>query len=113
MNKVLKRLKSKAGESLIESMAAILIFTFGSIIMLTMVSTAADINTTAKEEDRSYYEQMVVVEMAQTESATPGTVSISINDSAKKTTIPVKVYRKANVTDSLYAYYEAEGGSGS
>ena len=50
MKHVMKRLKSKAGETLVESMAAILIFTFASIIMLSMVSYAADINTAAKED---------------------------------------------------------------
>ena len=51
MKQMLNKLKSKAGESLVESLAAILIFTMASIVMYTMVTTASDINLKAKEMD--------------------------------------------------------------
>ena len=64
MERLIRKLKSKAGESLVESMAAILIFTLSSIALLSMISASADINRTAKVADRQYQEQMACVEKA-------------------------------------------------
>ena len=100
MKKILTRLKSKKGETLVESMAGILIFTFGSIIMLSMVTSAADINTAAKEADQEYFTQMVQVELAQ-EDAT-GTVTIATP--AGDDTVGVSI---SGSTEGLYAYYKA------
>ena len=41
-------MKNAAGESLIEALAAILIFTFGSILMLTLFSGAKRLNEAAR-----------------------------------------------------------------
>lgn len=60
-----RKLRSKAGESLVESLAAILIFTMASIILFSMVTTAGDINGKAKEKDRLIQEQMVAVEKGE------------------------------------------------
>ena len=115
MNKILRRLRSKAGESLIESMAAILIFTMGSIIMLSMVSTAADINTKAKDADKSYNEQIVAAEMASDEDKVAGdcvvTISIDNGISTTSETIQVEVFCHPEATDPLYTFYK-KGGSG-
>ena len=48
MKALFRKLKSKVGESLIETLCAILIFTMASIIMYSMVTSAGDINRTAK-----------------------------------------------------------------
>lgn len=115
MNKILRRLHSKAGESLIESMAAILIFTMGSIIMLSMVSTAADINTKAKAADISYNKQIVAAEMTSDDARVAGdciaTISISKGGSTISETIPVEIFCHPEETDPLYTFYET-GGSG-
>ncbi len=64
MKAMLKKLKSKAGESLVESLAAILIFTLASVAMYTMVTTAADLNQTVKEMDEKNLSHLNAVEMA-------------------------------------------------
>ena len=62
MKNIIMRLRCKKGESLIESMAAILIFTLASIIMLTMVTASADINKAAKEAEKVYHEPLLKAE---------------------------------------------------
>ena len=47
----MKKLCNRRGETLLETLVATLIFTFGSIIMLTMISSAAKINDAAKRAD--------------------------------------------------------------
>lgn len=110
MKKIIRRLRSRAGESLIESMAAILIFTMGSIILLSMVSTAADINATAKEADDSYNKQIRVAEMTDiTKSAyhTTGTVAISING-VSGDSVGVEIFSNPETGDEdpLYTFYK-------
>lgn len=98
MNKILTRLKSKKGETLVESMAGILIFTFGSIIMLSMITSAADINTAAKKADEEFFSQMVQVELAQ--GGATGTVSIATPAGTDTAAVVI-----SGTTDGLYAYY--------
>lgn len=68
MKTILTRLKNTRGETLIESMVAILIFTFASILFLTLVTSAANINTTVKEADESFQAQQEAVETVVDES---------------------------------------------
>ena len=98
----MKRLKSKAGESLVESMAAILIFTFGSIVLYTMVMAAADINGTARTLEQDYYTQTAALERAEG-TGTPTTITVQISGSSSFA-IPVSVYGNA-AQGELYAYY--------
>lgn len=112
----LNKLRSRAGESLVESLAAILIFTLASIVMYTMVTTAADINMTAKEADRANQEQMLIAEQGDVSSGS-GTVSMTVEVTAQDGTtttvkiaeVPVDIYGGTDGT--LYSYYAKEGGA--
>ncbi len=107
MKKIIRKLKSKAGESLVESMAAILIFTLSSIALLSMISASADINRTAKVADRQFQKQMTVVEKAESTDAETGYVTFTVNDDTDHPVAQDKVYicqEKGN-NSALYAYY--------
>ena len=114
MKNFLRKLKSKAGESLIESMAAILIFTMASIVMYTMVTTAADINRTAKEMDEKNQEHMIAVEKGLPENKiATGTVTFSMIDASNNATVlateNVDIYG-GNTADELFTYFIQTGG---
>lgn len=104
MERIIGKLKSKAGESLVESMAAILIFTLSSIALLSMISASADINRTAKVADEQFQEQMVYVEKAEVTDSTDGRVTFMVND---KTVAQDNVYicSQPENDSALYAYY--------
>ena len=103
MKKIIRKLKSKAGESLVESMAAILIFTLSSIALLSMISASADINRTAKVADEQFQEQMTVVEKAEITDAQKGKATFNLN--GQKVAQPdVYICQKDN-KNALYAYY--------
>lgn len=109
---LLKKLNSKVGESLIESLVAILIFTMASIIMYSMVTVSADINLTAKEKDAAVHEQLLVAEKGPdgTGAATAGTITMTITSNEGVKTVAggtVNIYGTPGST--LYAYYN-EGG---
>ena len=113
MTAFFKKLKSKAGESLVESLCAILIFTMGSIIMLSMVSTAADINTTAKQEDESYNKQIAAAEMTDLKYRSIGEVKITVNNTDSDE-IEVEIFRykpkqgEEAIENPLYTFYKWE-----
>lgn len=104
MELIIRKLKSKAGESLVESMAAILIFTLSSIALLSMISASADVNRTAKVADQQFQEQMVYVEKAEVTGSTDGRVTFNINgtDVAQD---EVYICRQPKNENALYAYY--------
>lgn len=105
MDKLLKRIKNKCGETLLESVVSILIFTFASIIMFTMITSANRINSTAKENDREHYEQLVVAELAPKGSGIPQDISFTID--GKTFTERVEVF---GTDGGLYAYYKQSAG---
>jgi type II secretory pathway component PulJ len=71
-------MKNAAGESLIEALAAILIFTFGSILMLTLFSGAKRLNEAARARMQEQSEVQLTRELGQ--ALTPGTVTVSLGD---------------------------------
>lgn len=101
MKQIIRKFRSRAGESLVESLVAILIFTLASIVMYTMVTTAADINMTAKEADRDIQAQLVVAEQAETVTST-GKITISLG-STSVMEVDVNIYGDAEST--LYSYF--------
>ena len=108
MKNLFRKLKSKAGESLIESLAAILIFTMASIVMYSMVTTAADINRTAKEMDEANQQHLIAVEKglpgAQNGSAD---ITFSLNGT-EIAEMNVDIY--GGQDGSLYTYFVHTGG---
>ncbi|GEM_PF-4260690 len=113
IKKLIKKLKSKAGESLIESMAAILVFTLASIALLSMLSSSADINRASKVADEQFQSQMLVAEEASG-TGESGKVTFKLNTG---TVGSGKVIADDNVTiygsdedDALYSYFR--GGNG-
>ena len=106
MKRLIKKLRNKKGESLVESLTAILIFTFASIILLSMVATAAKINQTVKQEDEQiaaelyYAEAQMNEEGAQPLFASPK-VKITYGDQTD--TIDVDTFSAKD--GSLYSFF--------
>ena len=113
MKPVWKKLRSKAGESLVEMLCAILIFTLASVAMYSMVMASNNINAMAKEKDSSIREQMVVVETAE-EGGKRGVITIvpskmvgaAGTNTPDTITVDVDVYQ----TEDLFSYFKAEEG---
>lgn len=105
MSKLMKKLKNKRGESLVESLCAILIFTMASIVMFSMVSAAGDINTKAKAMDAKNQQDMVAMEIGDPDARNgQAIITFTFADSSINEQI-VDVYGGKN--DTLYAYFYA------
>ena len=102
MKNLFHKLRSKAGESLIESLAAILIFTMASIVMYSMVTTAGDLNRTAKEMDNANQQHMIAVEKGLPEAQNGSAIITFSLGSTKIAQTQVDIY--GGEDDSLFTY---------
>ena len=107
LSKLTRRVRSRRGESLIETLAAILILTMASIVLYSMITTSADINMKADAMAKTNQTNLVAVEQANG-AHTQGTVTIKING-ATQCSQDSWVFGS---TDKLYAYYPAPEGEG-
>ena len=111
MTAMFRKLKSKAGESLVESLAAILIFTMASVVMFPMISAANDINGKAKVKDAENQANLIAVEKGEEEyKSGDGTVTFTIQVSGTGGTTTTQPIADVDVdvygsTDTLYAYF--------
>ena len=102
MKKAMKRLRSKHGETLVETMAAILVFTLSSVMLFSMLTSASNINATVQEAQADNEADIQVIE--QQAVGTPEQVTILFDDTDKEDySVPVSEYRGA----SYYSYSPA------
>ena len=103
---------NKKGETLVEVLAAILVFTLSSIILYSMVTTASSVNMKAQAKDEAVQNQTKIAEYAL-EGKTEGEVILTMrkNDGSviqingkDSISIPVFIF-KDEADDSLYTYY--------
>lgn len=104
-----KILCNKKGETLVEVMAAILIFTLSSIILYSMITSATKVNIEAQAFDKALYDQMLVTEQGKT-SGIKGTARINFIKSGSKQeidSVQVDIF-KTDDQDSMVSYYKSK-----
>ena len=88
------KLKSQAGDTFIEVLAAGLIIILGIAMAVAMIGTASRLVTKADDSQNSYYEQRNTIERMDTtlsEADITIQVSLQLHEASTKT-IPIKVY---------------------
>ena len=103
MKKIIKKIRSKAGERLFESLAAILIFTMGSIVLLSLCSAASDINMQVRKTEQKIQKELVSVEKADTPRE-QSVVEMVLNGNVV-VHADVDVYGDST-PDALYTYFK-------
>lgn len=109
MKQIVKRLRRSRGESLIESMAAILIVTLASVAFLTMVNTSARINNQTDAAEAEYTQEVEAAENSNNAAVHPGyQLKISFAESGTSVMdirVPnVGIAKKSD--EAVYAYYK-------
>lgn len=100
MMRLYKKLHSRLGETLVETMAAILIFTFSSIILLSMIAAATKLNAAAKESDSTISAELNAAE-SQDGAGEAASITIHPSESSSQT---VSVNRFSSGDGTLYSY---------
>jgi len=116
MKNIFRKLASTSGESLVESMASVLIFTLSSIILLSMIAVSVNINTQVKAMDKKLENELYIAE-----AQTPGMTKIgttletkTTNDQKMKVNYketsetPVVTYDSGKGTLRSFSYKSAE-----
>lgn len=99
MSILFDRRRQNRGETLLESMAAILIFTFASIALLTMLMTAGNLNEKTARQVQDQAAAMEIAEKGEGDGI-PGTVRILLH--GKTETVDVTFF---GTEEGPYAYY--------
>lgn len=88
--KVIRKLKSRRGESFVEILISILIVAFGCLLIATMYSSAMNMNMQASKKDDDYYKAMSEMEqMLDKDTAKSGKAYITDNKTSKDISIHI------------------------
>ncbi len=107
MKKILARVQARQGETLVEAMAAILIFTLSSIFLFSMLSTAARINKAAQFSAQAQCEELRYAELgadAPDAVCQPSEIRIAM-DGEIIAVLPAEVYQMPGTENALYSYF--------
>lgn len=113
MKKVMNKLRSSRGETLVESMAAILIFTLASILFLSMVNAASTTNLAVRQEEERVQATVNAAESGEGlgEERTTASIQVFKEEDTEKAhpllTVSVDNIAIAGDRNGLYAYYYA------
>lgn len=114
MKSILKKLRSKKGESFVEILIAILVIAFAVVMVSTLYTAAFHMNVSAKQKDDAFFEALQKVEQMNADDAESGSVKIddkvvdgdsgTESDNAS-TNLEVDAYKG----DGLTSFREKEG----
>ena len=109
MKRLIARLRKRSGETLVESMAAILVFTLSSLLLFSLVNTANRINEATRQADLERQSQLSVAESGI--SSRTSKVYIYIDDPEfARESVPVYIAQKEQedgAPPALYSYFRA------
>lgn len=108
MKAFMKRLRSRRGETLVESLVSILIFTLASILLLSMAASATRINATVREEDLVFQQRQAAIEQPS-----GAAVQTTFNISAGSTSlgsVTANVVKEGNIA-AVIPTQPTEGGA--
>lgn len=101
----MRKLRNKRGETLVESLAAILIFSIATVGLLSMITTSATFNADAAKADALRQDQLVALESGNS-AGNRGTLTITM-DATELDRVTIDI---CGEDGALYAYYITEGG---
>lgn len=95
-----KKLRSRCGEMLVESIVAVLIISLASVVLATMITSASRLNKTAKEKDTELYEAITAAE-THGESGNAGTVCVTVDGASVNKNV---TFYCSDSDDPIYSY---------
>ena len=107
--KLLRKLRARSGETLTETLCAVLVVSLSSVLLATMISAASHMNATALEKDRALYTELTAAEARSAAKSEPKTVEVTINGT--KVTFAATYYSGEDGALTSYAV-PAKGGTG-
>lgn len=97
--RMIKRLRSRRGESFAELLFAVLVMSLASALLATVVGASATVNAKAKEQQAKLNDELEVAEKADSISTS---MPLAVSVDGQTVSFTVKLY---GTTDGLYAYF--------
>ena len=107
--KLLRKLRARSGETLTETLCAVLVMSLSSVLLATMISAASHMNASALEKDSALYSELTTAEARSATKSEPKTVEVTINGT--KVTFATTYYGGGDSALTSYSY-PAKGGTG-
>jgi type II secretory pathway component PulJ len=98
----MRKLKKRAGETLIETLAAILIVSLASVVLVQTVITSAQIGAKSGGADKRFSEALTAAEKAD---APKGSGTVTIAGEGNSVSATVNFYGGGSGNQSLTSYY--------
>ena len=112
MKQIKAKLGGSRGETLVETLAAILVAALSVGLLLGGVAVSVQLNRQAEESDRTFYDTLTAAENRTAPvTTTESTPSVTVEEGEKSASIPVQVYGGEGLWS--YALKDDEGGDGS
>ena len=99
MKRFLRKLRHTGGETLTETLAAVLVVSCASVLLATMILASSHLNATARAQDGVLYREVSAAE-AQSEGGAPAKVVLT-DEKNNRYSLNVAVYGKG---DGLRSY---------
>ena len=103
-----KKLRSRRGETLSETLVAVLIVALSTVILATMTAASARLDRSADQVTAQFYDELTAAEACNDDDGAPGSVRLSGALAGGNTDVPVTFY---GLEDGLTAYRRAGGGA--
>lgn len=107
------KLRSQSGETLTETLVALLVITLGSVLLFTMIGAANHLNATARQQDDILYGALGQLARQEQEAPAPessGRVILRQKDGPFSAEFPVTYL--GGDADALHAYRRMGGDAG-
>jgi type II secretory pathway pseudopilin PulG len=105
----MRKLKNRSGETLIETLVAILIVSLASVVLVQTVITSAQMSSSSGSADKKFSEALAA---AETQSSTgSGTVTVTKDGAGESFSVPVNIYGGGSGDKTLTSY--SAGGASS
>lgn len=113
MKRVTRKLSGKSGETLAETLCALLVIVLSSVLLAGMLSAAAHLNAQAMAQDQKLAGERAVAETQTLPDDSAGdSVSVTAEGALPGATLPVTYYRQEGGALTSYAYRGGTGGGG-
>ncbi len=100
------RVRSANGETLVETLVAVLVATFAAVVLIGSTVVAGNLNLSARTKDADLSAAQLAVESRNAETTEPATATLVADDGTSLGTYEITVYKGDK---DLYAAYAKAG----
>lgn len=111
-HRIARKLKSRAGESIAETLIGLLIASLALVMLAGAIATATRLVLTSKDKMDGYYEADGNMATRSDDTKNSSPIEITLTDGTVTQTVPVEIYTNNVFANPVYAYTVTTGEGG-